>query len=543
MPLQRPARAAWLTLSPELALALFSLYWALWANRPVLAALRQQMPGQTLPLLASVLLLALLHYLLVAPFLFERATRLLLLALTAVAVFGSHFTQSLGTVLDPAMLRNLLRTNVGEARELANASLAWHVAVGLLPAVLLLAVLRVRRRHSGLRALGLRGLAWGGALLSTLGLLMLLYQPLSSLMRNHRALRYQVLPAAPLWSLPRSAWQDLREAQQPRAPIGLDATPGPSWSQAARPRLLVWVVGETVRAANWGHQTLPDGSERVTTPQLLAEPGALQFPLMQTCGTDTESSLPCMFAPVGRRDYDEGRIRREQSLLHVLARAGVKVDWRDAQSGCKGVCTDLPTTKLDCGERCDEQLFALLPERLKAVRAAGGTHVLVLHMLGNHGPAYFRRYGPAHARFKPACEQDDFGPCSREQIRNAYDNALLATDALLAGALRDLRAAQSELDVALLFTPDHGESLGERGLYLHGMPYAFAPREQTEVPMLFWLSEGWRAQRGWRADCLRALPQQAAPRHDHLFHTVLDLLDVRTALRDPQWNLLQPCAA
>lgn len=535
-------RSARLTLSPETLLALFALYWALIANRPVLAAVREQMQGGLFAQTGVLLLIALLHYVLVAPLLTLGWTRTLLVLLSAVAVFASHFTTQLGVVMDPAMLRNLLRTDVREASELMGPALWAHAAIWLLPPLLLLTRVRLQRRQSGWRAHRNRAGLWLLALLATLGLLVAQYQGLSSLMRNHKTLRYQVLPVAPLWSLPRSAWQDLREARAPKQPIGEDARKGASWAAAAKPRLLVWVVGETVRAADWGRFKLADGSERLSTPRTEAEPEWLRFPRMQSCGTDTETSLPCMFAPVGRRDYDESRIRGQQSLLHVLARAGVQVDWWDAQSGCKGVCEKLPEKRIECGAQCDPALFAGLPERLRAIQGGGpGTHLLVLHMLGNHGPSYYKRYGAAHEVFKPACTSDDLGRCSRDEIRNAYDNALHATDTLLSEALAQLRAVQGEVDVALLFTPDHGESLGENGLYLHGLPHLFAPKDQTEVPLLFWLGEGWRAQRGYDAACLRALPRSAQPRHDHLFHTVLNLLDVRTALYAPEWDLLKAC--
>ncbi|MBB5204829.1 lipid A ethanolaminephosphotransferase [Inhella inkyongensis] len=529
-------------LSPESLLLLFSLYWALAANRPVWGAVHQGLGAGRL--LGVVALLALIHYLVLAPWMAVRVSRPLLLALSAVAALGSYFTQSLGVVLDPAMMRNLMRTDWREARELVGPGLLGHVAVLLLPVVLVLVQVRPVRSRTGWAGMRRRLGWWLTALLGALVLLWVLFQPLSGLMRMNKGLRYQMLPVAPLWSLPRSVWQDMKEAQAPRQPIGLDAKAGPTWAAAQRPRVLVWVVGETVRAANWGAYTLPEGGVRDTAPLTGIEPQWLRFPRMTTCGTDTETSLPCMFAPTGRRAYDEAQIRGQESLLHVLQRAGVQTEWWDAQSGCKGVCAELPQRRLDCGELCDRELFAGLAPKLQAIRQSGpGTHLLVLHMLGNHGPSYYRRYGSEHARFQPACQSDDLGRCSQAEIRNAYDNALLATDALLADALKQLRALQGEMDVALLFTPDHGESLGEKGLFLHGMPFSFAPREQTEVPMLFWLSEGWRATRGWSADCLSRLPKGSAPQHDHLFHTALNLLDVRTALYEPTWDLLQPCAA
>jgi len=379
------------------------------------------------------------------------------------------------------------------------------------------------------------------ALLVFAGALLWQFQPLASAMRNHKEMRYLITPANALWSLGSVLAADARGATRPRQPIGLDAAPGPSWAAHGKPRLLVVVVGETVRSANWGL----NGYARQTTPRLAQLP-VLNFADVSACGTSTEVSLPCMFAPVGRRDYDEARIRGSESLLHVLARAGVAVQWRDNQSGCKGVCEGLPTEVVNAatapglcqGDRCwDEGLLHGLDMRLQQMQ---GVQVLVLHMLGNHGPSYFRRYPAAFERFTPACHDDDLGRCSTEQIVNAYDNAVLYTDHVLASLIASLDAQASKVDSAMLFVSDHGESLGESGLFLHGMPKPIAPREQTQVPMLMWLSSGFAQTAAIDGLCMQrraALPA----RHDHLFHTVLGLLDVRTALYEPRLDLTQGC--
>jgi lipid A ethanolaminephosphotransferase len=175
----------------------------------------------------------------------------------------------------------------------------------------------------------------------------------------------------------------------------------------------------------------------------------------------------------------------------------------------------------------------------EAAKRQRGDQVIVLHMLGNHGPNYFERYPPAFRRHAPTCETSDLGRCSRQQIVNAYDNALLYTDHVLATAIDRLQAL-SDYDTALLYVSDHGESLGEKGLYLHGMPYAIAPSEQLQVPMVAWFSDDWRRSMGLDAACLQ---RQAAGEysHDHLFHTVLGLSDVKTALYDPQRDIFLPC--
>jgi lipid A ethanolaminephosphotransferase len=199
------------------------------------------------------------------------------------------------------------------------------------------------------------------------------------------------------------------------------------------------------------------------------------------------------------------------------------------------VNTDPPAGLCDKGRCLDEGLLLGLEQRLKA---AQGPQVLVLHMLGNHGPSYFRRHPPAFAKFQPACEKDDLRQCSREQIVNAYDNALLYTDEVLARLIDRLKA--SGVDTAMLYVSDHGESLGENNLFLHGIPYAIAPKEQTEVPMVLWMSEGFRAASGVDEACLRQRATQPAA-HDHLFHTVLGLMDVRTSLYEGAWDLGKNC--
>jgi lipid A ethanolaminephosphotransferase len=354
-------------------------------------------------------------------------------------------------------------------------------------------------------------------------------------------------PLNAMWSTASVLAADARGAVQPRQPIGLDAQAGPGWARRDRPRLVVLVVGETARAANWGLS----GYARQTTPRLAAASGVINFSDATACGTSTEVSLPCMFAPVGRRYYDEARIRGSESLLHVAARAGVQVRWVDNNTGCKGVCDGLPSERLSaasapglCTERClDEGLVRALEARLDALRSEDrSTQLLVLHMLGNHGPSYFRRYPPAFERFTPACRDDDLGRCTREEIVNAYDNALLYTDHVLALLISRLNDAAARADTALLYVSDHGESLGEKNLFLHGVPWLMAPKEQTSVPMIFWASAGFDRSAGIDAACLRQRAS-ASVQHDHLFHSLLALLDVRTSLYDADFDFTRGCRA
>lgn len=177
---------------------------------------------------------------------------------------------------------------------------------------------------------------------------------------------------------------------------------------------------------------------------------------------------------------------------------------------------------------------------LDAVLAAhSGDFVLVLHQLGNHGPAYFKRYPAAQAHWLPECRHADLSLCEDAAIRNAYDNAILYTDHLL-GTLIDRLARHRAHASAVLYVSDHGESLGEHGLYLHGMPMALAPDTQRKVPMVLWIDESLGTVAGVDQTCLRR-KRDAALSHDFVFHSVLGLFGVQTGLYRADYDLFADC--
>ena len=163
----------------------------------------------------------------------------------------------------------------------------------------------------------------------------------------------------------------------------------------------------------------------------------------------------------------------------------------------------------------------------------------MLHQLGNHGPSYYQRYPTAYEHFVPACENADLAKCTRETITNSYDNAILYTDNVL-GQVIDTLEREHDYATAMVYLSDHGESLGEKGLYLHGIPYAIAPNEQTHVPMIWWLSTSFSQQQGFDTECLRHRANQAAS-HDNLFHSVLGLLGVVTNVYQQEADISQAC--
>ncbi|MGY0505124.1 phosphoethanolamine transferase [Luteimonas sp. e5] len=488
----------------------------------------------------AVLLLA-ANMLLLGLLVWRWSAKMLLSLLLPTAAVAAHYMAAYGVHVDADMVRNVLHTDSKEAGEL----LGWQILPSLLPGLLplpLLWWLRIRRRTWPRALLARAGLLAMTLLLAALAA-MSASQDLSSFLRNQREVRYLATPANIVVGLASQLKQEGHAATVARTPIGVDARQA-STVASRKPRLLLLVVGETVRAANWGL----NGYTRQTTPELAAL-GAevINFPDVASCGSSTEVSLPCMFSPQGRADYDERRIRSQQSLLHVLDHAGIDVLWRDNQSGCKGVCDGLPqpqqrldaaTDPRHCRDgRCFDEI--LLSDAQSWLGDGHADRVVVLHMLGNHGPAYFQRYPSGFARFQPVCENLDLGKCPRQAIVNAYDNAIGYADHVLARAIALLKQ-QDRYDAALVYVSDHGESLGEKGLYLHGMPHAIAPTEQMRVPMIWWFSPGLSASMQLDGACLTAVAARPAS-HDNLFHSVLGLMDVQSQVYGRQRDLFAGC--
>jgi len=538
--LRLPA-VAWLQgrprLSTEALIALASLFFAIAGNGLFWNSAMATHPGSLRYALSLLLLLLGTHAFLLGLLVWRWNAKVVVSTLLMLTMLASHYMGRYHIYLDADMLRNVLATDRRESSELLTASLAGPLLLGLVPTLAVWRLQLTDRRWTGAMSwragflLLAAGVAVGGALLS--------FQEISALMRSQREVRYLATPANVLLGLPRALRGDNPVQRAPKLPIGVDAQ-AMHHASGSRPRLLLVVLGETARAQNWGL----NGGSRQTTPELAQKP-VINFPDMHSCGTSTEVSVPCMFSPWGRGDYDEKKIRAHQSLLHVLDHAGIGVLWRDNQSGCKGVCEGLPlqsladatTPGLCANGRClDEILLQDLPAQ---ARAKPGDRVIVLHQLGNHGPAYFERYPPRFRRFTPTCDTVDLGRCTRDQIANSYDNALLYTDHVLAQAIGTLQGME-DYDTAMIYVSDHGESLGEKGLFLHGIPYAIAPEEQTHVPMTMWFSPSFARNRGLDLECVR----QRAGRytdHDALFSSVLGLMQVRTALYAPQRDLFAAC--
>lgn len=463
-----------------------------------------------------------------------------LVILLMIAAICSYFMNAYGTVIDAEMLVNVLQTDRREAGELIGLPLLAHVLLlGILPSIY---VLRARITRVGVGREILRNLLLAFAALGlTATAVFSHYKELSMWTRENRQVRLYVNPTYPLYSVIRYTKALYAAPRGMLMPIATDAVRPVDAS--SKPLNVILVVGETARAANFGL----NGYERDTTPGLRQIPGLINFSDVSSCGTFTAESLPCMFSRLGKRNFSRSDAESQQNLLDVLQRVGVSVLWRENNSGCKGVCARVPSEEFKdaaTGQNCtavgcpDEILLNNLGKQFS--HQNGQAKLIVLHQLGSHGPSYYRRYPPEFRRFTPDCAIDEVQSCSHEEIVNAYDNTLLYTDDLLSRAIALLRSQEDQADSVLIYVSDHGESLGEHGLYLHGLPYAIAPEVQTHIPMVAWLSDGAKARLKIPAACLQAQRTESVS-HDNLFDTVLGLFSIRTADYKPAQDLFRHC--
>jgi lipid A ethanolaminephosphotransferase len=299
----------------------------------------------------------------------------------------------------------------------------------------------------------------------------------------------------------------------------------------------ILVLGETARADNFSL----NGYYRDTNPMLSRE-DVISFSNFYSCGTSTAVSVPCMFSHFGEKGYSESKARQSENLLDVLTHAGIRVLWRDNNSGCKGVCGRVEFENMEnlnktefCSESgCfDEIMLQGLQSYLDNLDQDA---FIVLHQKGSHGPAYYLRYPEPFKVFTPVCESSRLDQCPRQEIVNAYDNSILYTDYFLYKVIVFLKTNSDRFYTAMIYVSDHGESLGENNIYLHGLPYHFAPAEQTHVPFILWLSKGFEETYGIDKTRLLKISDDRHS-HDDLFDSVLGLLNIRTKEYDAGQDL------
>ena len=461
---------------------------------------------------------------------FKKAAKPVLILILLVSSIASYFMDSYNVVIDATMIQNIAQTNVNESLDLFTFKLVWYfLLLGLLPSIY---IYKITIKNASLKielASKLKVIAV--SLLIMVSLILVFGKFYTSLFREHQTLRYYTNPTYYVYSIGRYINDIFQSDGIVVQAIGMDAKIPPADIDR---ELIILVVGEAARADRFSLNGYP----RETNP-LLKKEDIINFSNMRSCGTSTAVSVPCMFSMFGRDGYADKKAKSTQSLLDVLHHAGVHVLWRDNNSDSKGVALRVPYEDFKspknnpiCDVECrDEGMLNGLQEYIS--RKKEGDILIVLHQMGNHGPAYYKRYPQSFERFKPVCKTSQLESCSREEIGNAYDNAILYTDYFLSKVIGLLKQNSGSFETAMIYMSDHGESLGESGLYLHGLPYFMAPDEQKRIGAVMWFGDEFHIDKS-------ALRQKSVKEysHDNLFHTLLGLMEVETSVYDKKKDII-----
>lgn len=480
--------------------------------------------------------------LLLTPLSFRPTLKPALSLVALCSAAAAYFMNTYGISIDTVMMQNVLETNPGEAKALLSGKLFLYMGLlGVLPTAVIWAVpVTYRRVLPGLINKVLVCLGCGVVMTAAIAPFYSTYAPI---FRNEDELTHFINPTNYIYALGKLTKQTVAIKETVKVqPVGTDSVLSPEAQQRPKKSLMIFVVGETARA---DHFSL-NGYGRETNPELKKQ-NILNFTQVASCGTSTAVSVPCMFSKFPRTDYSDKKGKTYEGLLDMLQRAGLSVLWLDNNSDCKGTCLRVPHSDIPknqpspfCdGQNClDESLLVGLQDYIDSLK---DNAIIVLHSDGSHGPEYYDRYPTSMERFTPVCHTNQLGSCTSDELKNVYDNTILYTDHFLAQTIELLKRNQDKVDTSMIYVSDHGESLGENGIYLHAAPYAIAPAAQTHVPMVMWFGNATLEDAGIDRGCLAAKQHQPDLSHDNLFHSVLSLLGVNTQEYQPALDIFHSC--
>lgn len=451
-----------------------------------------------------------------------------------ISALAAYVMDSYSTVFDENMLLNIIKTDVNESLDLVTIKLfIYLVFMFILPCFLLS---RVNIKEASVKKeLKQKGANVVAALVIVFFCVLTFSKNYATFFREHKPLRYYANPTYWIYSTGKFASSFFKKSDNFFTKIG-EASIVPLEDRDRE--LIILVVGETARRDRFSL----NGYTRKTNLLLEKQEDLVSFKNVTSCGTSTAVSVPCMFSNLGRDNFSVDKANNRENLLDVLNHTkDVNVLWRDNNSDSKGVASRVtyqdyktPQTNTICDVECrDEGMLVGLQEHIDNVNEKD--IVIVLHQMGNHGPAYYKRYPKEFEIFSPACQTSELAKCSKEEIDNVYDNVIVYTDYFLDKVIKLLQKNSDKFHTGMLYVSDHGESLGENGIYLHSLPYIMAPKEQYEVPMLMWFGGEMKAETDYEK--LRKSVNNNYS-HDNIFHTVLGMLDIESDTYNPQLDIL-----
>jgi lipid A ethanolaminephosphotransferase len=485
-------------------------------------------------LLSVPLFLLSLSVLIQCFFAFRKVTKPALIIFVLLSSVVFYVSLNYGIIFDYGMIESISDNSITEVLPYVSYSTLIFIFVfGIAPSVIIFNVKLTYLSFAGELFSRLKLLL--GSLTVLLFIALVFYSNYASVGRNNRDLIGYLTPYALLDS---SAKYLQKNVLFPPPHFELiDTKPKVSND---REQVTVLVLGQTARAQNFAL----NGYEKQTN-LFTKNWNVVSFTNMASCGTSKAVSIPCIFSSLDRQDFNRRAANAKQNVLDIIRLAGVDVLWiANDNTSCKGVCKRIKRHKITqsdypklCHENScyDEVVIKQLDQKLANLTYSNT--LIILHIVGSRGPDYFTKYPSDHRYFIPDCQRRDIQNCTSEELVNAYDNSIAYTDFLLAQIIERLEKLNlnKNLETALLYTSDHGESLGEKGIYLHGIPYVFAPKEQLHIPFIVKIFSS-----NTNTKCLseaESLPVS----HDNIFDLLLGLTGVQSIAYNVNQDIFSQC--
>jgi len=454
-----------------------------------------------------------------------------------VGAANYYFLTVFGIIIDEAVIQSTIdsfkESNWGEINDLLTFKYFVYLSFfGFLPSLLLFFI---KIQYSNLKKEIAIRLITSVVLFSiTLGLIYVNYRNISFISRAATQLKERIIPHYFLSNI--KDYYDLKRDAN-RTFIELKSKAEQLFPEDKM--IGVVIVGETARADRFSL----NGYKKQTNP-LLEKQNINNFSNAYSCGTVTSVSVPCMFTLGDYKSFNAHEAEYEANVLDLIKSSEIEVIWINNNSSCKHVCDRIKL--IDYVDKQSEDYVGygvhdeILLTGLKKILVNNKAKkiLIVLHSMGSHGPAYYNRYPKNFEKFKPTCESIDPQNCNNEELNNTFDNTIFYTDYIVSSVI-DVLKEEKKSQNFLVYASDHGESLGENGIYLHAAPMTFAPKEQIHIPALLWSSENLIEKRKKMNKNYPTLSQiENKITHEYLAHTILDFFNLKTSYLDINKSML-----
>ena len=419
-----------------------------------------------------------------------------------------YFINTYSVILDESMMGNLINTNTTEATSYFSWKFVWYIVLfGLIPSIY---IVTVKIKQEPLKRF------FRNFLISLGFILIMIFANATNWLwidKHSKQLGGLALPWSYMVNIPRyythQYQRNKKEILLPKATI-----------KDINKAVVILVIGESARRENFSLY----GYTKETNP-LLQQIDGLRHYTAASCATYTTAGVKCILEHEETSDLYE-------ILPNYLFRNGVDVVWRSTNWGEPPLHISKQQhreTLLEMynGENSEYDEILLANLRGEITKSSSDKVLIILHTSTSHGPSYNKKYPPQFETFSPVCQSVELSKCSNEELINAYDNTIVYTDYLLSNIIDTLKTLP-EYNSAMIFVSDHGESLGEKNLYMHGVPMSIAPKEQYEIPFIVWSSTTEKQPKD--------LP--SASQHN-VFHSVMDFLSIDSEIYKEEMSIFE----